>query len=79
MATNDFRTERDLLGERQIPADALWGIHTLRAHENFAIAGRPVHPELVKAYGAVKLACCRTNRVLGSWLDRAKAEAIEKA
>ena len=51
-----FRQETDLLGSREVPADALWGIHTLRAMENFPLAGRPVHRELVHAFGAVKLA-----------------------
>ena len=59
---------------------SLYGIHTERALENFPLAGRPVHPELVHAYGAVKLACARTNRALGAWADDpAKADAIERA
>ena len=52
--------------ERDVPADALYGIHTLRALENFPLSGRPVHPRLIHAYGAVKLACGRTNHELGS-------------
>jgi aspartate ammonia-lyase len=74
-----FRTESDLLGNREIPADSLWGIHTKRAMENFNIAGKPVHPELVKAFGAVKLACFQTNRQLGYFPDELKANAIEQA
>lgn len=74
-----FRIETDLLGSRQIPADALWGIHTARALENFQISGKPVHPELVKAYGEVKLACFKTNSALNFFDDRKKADAIEKA
>ena len=65
----DLRIERDALGEAAVPADALWGIHTARVAANFPLAGRPVHPELVRAYGAVKLACARTNRALGVWAD----------
>jgi aspartate ammonia-lyase len=61
----DYRRESDLLGERDVPAEALWGIHTLRAVENFPLARRPVNVALVHAYGAVKLACLRTNRELG--------------
>ena len=38
-----YRIETDLLGTRQIPADAMWGIHTKRALENFQISGRVVH------------------------------------
>jgi len=74
------RTEHDLLGSKAIPADAMYGIHTARALENFPLAGRPVHPELARAYGAVKLACARTNRGLGVWSgDTPKADAIERA
>ena len=61
-----------------MPAHALWGIHTLRAIENFPLARRPVHRRLVHAYGAVKLAAARTNHELGRW-DAAKMAAIEAA
>ena len=75
-----LRVERDLLGEREVPAGSLYGIHTVRALENFPLAGRPVHEELIRAYGTVKLACARTNRALGVWADDpAKADAIEQA
>jgi aspartate ammonia-lyase len=72
------RKERDLLGERDVPAAALWGIHTLRATENFPLSGRRVFPGLIHAYGLVKQACARTNRELGS-LPAREAEAIEGA
>lgn len=74
------RIETDLLGQKQIPADALWGIHTARAVENFPLSGKTIHPELIKAYGEVKLACAQTNIHLEVWKDRpTKAGAIEKA
>jgi len=77
---NAFRIERDLLGELPIPAEALHGIHTQRALENFPLAQRGVHPELARAYGEVKSACTRTNRALGAWADDAvKADAIDRA
>ncbi len=64
-----FRIERDSLGELAVPAGALHGIHTARALENFPLARRPVHPELARAYGTVKLACAndepRAGRVGG--------------
>ncbi len=72
------RLESDLLGSREVPADALWGVHTLRAVENFPISRRGVDPELIHAFGAVKLACARTNHELGRWDDRT-AVAIEQA
>lgn len=73
------RTETDQLGQKQIPADALWGIHTARAVENFPIAQKPIHPELIEAYGMVKYACAQTNQQLGFWEDNNKAEAIVQA
>lgn len=78
--SESHRTERDMLGEKAVPRDALHGIHTARAQENFDLAGRPVREKLVRAFGTVKLACARTNRSLGAWEDDpAKADAIERA
>jgi len=73
-----LRTEHDLLGEWQVPSTALYGVHTARAIDNFPLSGRPVHRSLVQAYGAVKLACARTNHELGRWDERVFA-AIEQA
>ena len=74
-----MRMERDFLGEYPVPADGLYGIHTARALSNF-IAERPVHRELARAYGAVKLACALTNHATGAWEgDSAKADAICRA
>jgi len=73
------RIEKDLLGEKQIPFDALWGIHTVRAVENFPISGNRIHPEFIKAYGEVKLACSQVNIQLGFWEDTKKSTAIEAA
>ncbi len=52
-----------------MPAEALYGISTVRAMENFPLARRSVNRALVHAYGAVKLACARTNNELGAWRD----------
>jgi len=73
------RTETDLLGNMEIPSKALWGIHTERALANFQISGRPVHQELVKAYGEVKLACFQTNNQLGFFPNPEKSDAIQMA
>ena len=73
------RIEKDLLGSRELPTDLMWGIHTERALENFRISGRVVHPELVRAFGTVKLASFNTNRQLGYFPEPEKASAIEKA
>jgi aspartate ammonia-lyase len=74
------RREHDLLGEAEVPADAYWGIHTLRAVENFPITGIPIghFPELVHALALVKQAAARANRRLKQ-LAPEKAEAIDRA
>ncbi len=74
-----FRVEKDQLGEVQIPVEVLYGVHTYRAVENFNLAGRGVHEQLIRAYGAVKLACIRVNRDLKIWTDKQKVEALERA
>ncbi len=75
--TPQTRTEKDLLGARDIPADAYWGIHTLRALENFPISGIPIstYPELIKALALVKKAATMANLELGL-LEAPKAQAI---
>jgi aspartate ammonia-lyase len=62
---SEYRKEHDLLGELDVPAEAMYGISTVRAMENFPLARRPVNRALVHAFGAVKLACARTNHELG--------------
>ena len=71
------RVEKDLLGERAVPSDAYFGIHTLRATENFQISGVPIaaHGSLVRALAAVKQAAAEANTECGL-LDSAKAAAI---
>ncbi|MEU5900457.1 MULTISPECIES: aspartate ammonia-lyase [Streptomyces] len=78
--TPALRREHDLLGERDVPADAYWGIHSLRATENFPITGIPisVYPQLIDALAAVKEAAARANEELGL-LPKAKADAIAAA
>lgn len=73
------RTESDLIGSKQIPEDALWGIHTARAVENFPLSNQKVHQEMIKAYGEVKLAAAQINKQLGSWDNEEKSAAIEQA
>ncbi len=76
-----YRVERDFLGEKYVPSDAYYGIHTVRALENFPITrrlGYRIHPELVKAFGLVKKACAIALTQLG-YLTREKGEAIVRA
>jgi aspartate ammonia-lyase len=74
------RTEKDLLGEKQIPADAYYGVQTLRALENFQVSGvkTSFYPDYVRAYAMVKLAAARANAEDGR-LKKERLDAIEKA
>ena len=62
-----FRFEHDLLGDAQVPEDAYWGIHTLRAIENYPITGKTIgtYPDLIKSLALVKEAAALANRDLG--------------
>src|SRR6187200_1315729 len=73
-----YRTERDPLGERQVPADAYWGVQTARAIENFPISGLHAAPELVTATVLVKKAAAAANASLGR-LGSHVADAIQQA
>ena len=72
------RTETDSLGSLTVPADALYGIHTVRALANFPLSGQPCHSGLIRGMAQVKLACARTNAALGD-LDAGLAQAIGQA
>ncbi|WP_294178567.1 aspartate ammonia-lyase [uncultured Schumannella sp.] len=73
------RTERDSLGEMEIPDFVLWGIHTARALENFPISRRAIsnYPDLIRALAFVKQAAARANRDLGV-LSAEKAHVIDQ-
>lgn len=75
-----FRTEHDLLGDRPVPAEVFFGVHTLRATENFRITGNPIstYPDLIIALACVKQAAARANAELEQ-LPREIAAAIEAA
>ena len=74
------RIEHDLLGDREVPADAYWGVHTLRAVENFQISGVAIgqHPALVAALAEIKWAAALANGELGL-LDGERVDAIARA
>ena len=74
------RREKDLLGEREVPADRYFGVQTLRAVENFAISGIPIsqYPHLINALAAVKHAAALANRDL-DLLSVETADAIVRA
>ena len=76
--TDDFRIERDSLGEMQVPADAYWGAQTQRAVENFPISKVTFGRRFVRALGIVKKAAAQANRDLGL-LDAETAEHVVAA
>ncbi|WP_280769776.1 aspartate ammonia-lyase [Salipaludibacillus daqingensis] len=76
--STQVRIERDLMGEKEIPAQAYYGIQTMRAKENFPITGYPPHGELIKAFGYVKKAAAKANAKVGV-LNKGIAEAIMEA
>jgi aspartate ammonia-lyase len=75
--SHSVRIEHDLLGDREVPADAYYGVHTARALANFPISGVPIssHTDLVVALASVKQAAAETNQQLGL-LDPGVAKAI---
>ncbi len=77
---SQFRIEHDLLGDREVPDEVYYGVHTLRAKENFHITGTPIstYPELIKALAMVKQAAAQANFKLGL-LSEEKHNAIVTA
>jgi fumarate hydratase, class II len=69
------RSERDSMGEMEVPASALYGASTQRAVLNFPISGTPLPLPILHAYGIIKKAAALTNSELG-WLEPALAEKI---
>ncbi len=80
MEEKKFRIESDLLGELQVPAEALYGVQTQRAINNYRISGRRMCdvPEMVQAIAYVKLAAIQANNELGV-IDDTVTKAVEQA
>src|ERR1051326_7240143 len=78
MALTQSRMEHDFLGDREVPADAYYGVQTLRGAENFPITGFRIHPALIRALGIVKKAAALANRDTGHMETRI-ADAIARA
>ncbi len=70
-----MRIEKDSLGEREVPSDAYYGIHTCRSLENFHGAGEPLPIELIYAIVKLKIACAHANIKMGL-VSADKGEAI---
>jgi fumarate hydratase class II len=78
MDNDEFRTERDSLGEMEVPADAYWGAQTQRAIENFPVSGETFGRRFVRALGIVKKGAAQANRDL-ELLDEDRADCIIEA
>lgn len=79
-ATGATRIEEDMIGQKEVPVDALYGIQTLRAVENFKISGVTLrlYPRFIKALAMVKMAAAKANKDLGE-LEPHIADAIVEA
>ncbi len=78
MPQAETRIEHDSLGDKAVPASALWGVQTQRAVENYPISGMHAHPTMIRATVLVKKAAAITNRDTGR-LDPHIANAIIQA
>ena len=78
MSANEFRVERDSMGELRVPAEALWGAQTQRAVQNFPISGLVMPRGFIRALGLVKWAAAGANVELGE-VDKVRGFAIQKA
>jgi len=78
MSANEFRVERDSMGELRVPADALWGAQTQRAVQNFPLSGIVLPRGFIRALGLVKWAAAGANLELGE-IDKVRGFAIQKA
>src|SRR3990170_3786382 len=74
----DTRSERDSMGEMQVPADAYYGASTQRAVLNFPISGLRFSRPFIRVLGLIKMAAAQVNAGLGL-LDASIAAAIQKA
>ncbi|MFD0682450.1 MULTISPECIES: aspartate ammonia-lyase [unclassified Paenibacillus] len=82
--TMQMRTEKDFLGQKEVPAEAYYGIQTMRAAENFPISGYTIDRELIRAMAVVKKAAAMVNMeirqlqpTLGNMIVRAAEEILE--
>jgi fumarate hydratase class II len=78
MSADEFRVERDSMGELRVPAQALWGAQTQRAVQNFPLSGLRMPRGFIRALGLVKWAAAGANVELGE-IDKVRGFAIQKA
>ena len=69
------RLESDSIGEKAVPAEAYYGVQSLRAMENFFITGQLLRPEMIDSLALLKKACASANKEAGA-LEARVADAI---
>ncbi len=74
----NYRMEADSIGEKQVPADAYYGVQSLRGCENFRITGLKLRPEFIVSLAQIKKACAICNHAVGE-LDEKIKDAIVRA
>ncbi len=75
----NYRTEKDFLGAVEIPEDAYYGVHTVRAMENFPVSGFKTPDELIRALAEVKQACALANMRAGLLEERIGESIVQAA
>ncbi|MDO4488959.1 MAG: aspartate ammonia-lyase [Eubacteriales bacterium] len=78
MVDRKFRIEEDSIGAKEVPADAYYGVQSLRGCENFPISGQRINDDMIVSLAEIKKGCAIVNNRVGL-LDTKKAEAIEQA
>ena len=73
-----FRIEHDIIGEMHIPQDVYYGIHSVRAAENFPITGQRLQRDMIVSIAWIKKACARANLAAGT-IRKDVSRAIEQA
>lgn len=71
-----MRTERDSIGEHEVPEEAYYGINSIRGAENFQITGQKLHPEFIRSLAEIKKAAAVTNRASGEITEERAAVII---
>lgn len=75
---NNFRIEKDIIGDKEVPINAYYGVQTLRGKENFTISYQTLHKAMINGLAIVKKACAITNYNAGL-LESDKKDAIVQA
>ncbi len=74
----EYRLESDSIGTKQVPANAYWGVQSLRGAENFRITGQSLRKEFIESLAEIKKACAICNHKVGE-MDETIKDAICRA